>query len=160
MPLFGTKPEAVTSIQAKRLTDEITALSAQLAELRGEDTVIELGREIEELKHERDGLVEANKRASADVEHKLGLHRQQVEAERAQMVAENEIAREKDKLAIERGNLETERAQFQSEMTFRQTRFDEEMARLQSMSEQILQRLPDVNATISVRRGDHDAAGE
>lgn len=153
MPLFGTKPEAVTSIQAKRLTDEITELSSRLAELRGEDTVIELRRDVAELEKERDDLVEANKRAAGDIEHKLGLHRAQIEAERAQLIASQQIELEKARLEIERDNLGTERAAFQKEMDFRTQAFDREMASMKALTEQILARLPDITASLKLGGG-------
>lgn len=94
-------------------------------------------------------LKEEHERDQREVEHKIGLHRKQMEAEQeiAKTKAEAERIRavEEAKLAVREGNLEAERKRFEQEIQFRTERFEAEAATLRSLTEQILNRLPTVN---------------
>lgn len=85
------------------------------------------------------------------MEHKLGLHRKQVEAEselaKKAATAERAQAVKEAKLEVQQGNLEAERTRFAQEIEFRTQRFEAEAATLKDLSSQILDRLPRFDRT-------------
>lgn len=115
------------------LASEYETAQKQLADLR-----IQLQRQEED-----------HKRAERETEHKLGLHRKQVESERTIMHKEAEAERiravEEAKLAVREGNLDAERKRFEQEIDFRTKRFEQEAETLRDLTKQILDRLPKVN---------------
>ena len=147
------------------LLDQVEQLSVQVAALRGERSTLELERRVEQLAAEKrdalDRLADVNAqaaRAELDVEHKLGLHRKQVESERRMMQAEAESERKRAvdeaRLAVRESNLEAERKRFEQEIEFRTRRFEEEAATLRDLTGQILDRLPNISAVYSHTVGD------
>lgn len=150
------------------LTAQIEQLATTLAEMRGERSTLELERRLEALAREKTeatiALAEvdaAAKRQELEIEHKLGLHRAQIESERRMMQAEaaSERARAVDeaKLAVRESNLDAERKRFDDEIEFRTQRFAEEAATLRELTAQILERLPNVTATFTHSSGDTPA---
>lgn len=140
------------------LLAQIEHLATELAAMRGERSTLELERRLESIADERrralDQLatVQAEReRVELEVEHKLGLHRQQIESERRIMVAEAEAERaravEQARLAVREENLDAERKRFEEEVEFRTKRFEEEAKTLRDLTGQILERLPNITAT-------------
>lgn len=137
------------------LTVQVEQVATQLAQLRAERSVLDLEVRIDSLSKDREALRQQigdleseKKRSELDIEHKLGLHRVQIESERRIMIAEAEAERlravEEAKLAVREGNLKAERKRFEQEIEFRTKRFEEEAATLRGLTEQILSRLPTV----------------
>lgn len=150
------------------LTQQVEQVATQLAELRGERSTLDLetridslSRDKERLRSELSDLGAEKARAELDVEHKLGLHRAQIESERRIMLAEAEAERiravEEAKLAVREGNLEAERKRFEEEIEFRTKRFEEEAATLRDLTGQILARLPNVTASFTHTTSDRPA---
>jgi chromosome segregation ATPase len=151
------------------MSKQVEELSVQLAQMRGERSTLELERRLEALALEKTELeirlretrAEAQ-RQELEIDHKLGLHRTQIESEKRIMVAEAEAAKSnavaEAKLAVREGNLEEERKRFEQEIEFRTKRFEEEAATLRDLTGQILARLPNVTATFTQTVGEKPAA--
>lgn len=140
------------------LTQQVEQVATQLAELRGERSTLELETRVDSLSREKERLLaelqdlqSERARHDLEIEHKVGLHRTQIESERRIMVAEAEAERlravEQAKLAVREENLGAERERFEKEIEFRTQRFEAEAATLQEMTRQVLDRLPNVTAT-------------
>jgi chromosome segregation ATPase len=149
-----------------RLIAQIEGLAAQVGELRGEHSALRSAAEIEHLAREKtaleiqlDKVKEQHDRQEREIEHKLGLHRTQIESERVIMTKEAEAERiravEEAKLVVREGNLDAERARFEQEIEFRTNRFEEEAKTLRDLTGQILARLPTVNVDRSFRTVEH-----
>ncbi len=140
--MIGRKTEKVNELTM--LAGRIESLSTQYA---GE--LDSLRRQKGELEVALDRLREEKSRDEREIEHKLGLHRVQVESERTIMRTEAEAERlravEEARLAVREGNLDAERKRFEQEIEFRTKRFEEEAATLRNLTSQILERLPKVN---------------
>ncbi len=145
---------------------QIERLSAEVAALRGERSVLNFESELERLSREKAALIlelekgrETQARGDREIEHKLGLHRQQIESEKKIMVAEAQAERlravEEAKLAVREGNLDAERARFEQEIEFRTKRFEEEAQTLRDLTGQILDRLPTVNVDRTFQTVEH-----
>jgi len=149
----------------KQVLAELERLSVQVAELRGERSTLELERRLEALHLEKQKVADElavvkqeRARIELDVEHKLGLHRAQIESERRIMLGEAEAERaravEGARLAVREENLDAERKRFEEEVEFRTKRFEEEAKTLRDLTGQILERLPNVTATFTHTSGD------
>lgn len=150
--MFGRK----NTPDVDRLISQIESLSVMVGELRGEHSVLKSAAEIENLSKQKldlelqlEKLSERQERESREIEHKLGLHRKQIESEKEIMQKEARAERlsavEEAKLAVREGNLDAERKRFEQEIEFRTKRFEEEAATLRNLTSQILERLPKVN---------------
>lgn len=166
MNLFGKR----TDVNVGSLLEQIETTSRKLAEVQGQlearKEELDLSEQVETLKQERDDLTrqintarEDHERQNRETEHKLGLHRQQVESERTIMKAEAEAeslrAVEAAKLAVREENLTAERERFEKEIEFRTQRFEEEAKTLRDLTGQILSRLPTVNVERSYVTTEH-----
>lgn len=147
-----------------RLSAEIEKLSYEVAKLQGTQKGLgkaaALEAEIVRLKDEVADLKREKKEQEREIEHKLGLHRKQIEHEREHLAEDHGLAVDRAKLDMERDNLTTEREAFEKEMKFRTERFEAEVGYLREISEKILARLPDVNMAIKVGGGGNGATSE
>jgi hypothetical protein len=159
--MFGAKNPSI-----ERLTSEIQELAEKVGELRGERSLLSYQGELDsirrqkgELELELERLREDAGRQTREIEHKLGLHRTQIESERVVMQKEAEAERiravEEAKLAVREGNLDAERKRFEEEIEFRTKRFEEEAATLRNLTSQILERLPTVNVERRIETVEH-----
>lgn len=125
---------------ASKLTDEFVAL----AEVeQATEKVVELTKQIATLKIERDNIQEGFARKEREVEHKVGLLRQEMDVTEAQREAQYALRVQEAKLAArEAGLVEREKA-FAERMDFIQGRFEKEVGYLKEMVGQIMKRLPD-----------------
>lgn len=155
MSLFKNEKQALQG-----LADKITALTTEIASLKGEKSALgehsKLHEEVQTLKSAKqkleldlEKLKEDHSRERREIDHKLGLHKKQIESERKIMQDEAEAERlrsvEEAKLAVREENLEAERKRFEKEIEFRTKRFEEEAETLKHLTTQILNRLPTVN---------------
>lgn len=92
-------------------------------------------KELVEAQLELSKIQEKHDRERREIEHKLGLHRTQVEQERKSAVQEA-------KLAVREEALEAQQGRFEKEMEFMQTRFEDEVKSQRVLVEQVLTRLP------------------
>lgn len=153
MGLFGT----TTASEEQELRQTIIDLRTDVASLVAQK---DAAAEAEELREERDRLkqevvdqriqldrVEEDKaRAEREIEHKLGLHRTQVEAERETMKAQAEAERERAvaeaRIAVREENLEASTQRLEQQAEFQKESMEREMASLRALTGQILERLP------------------
>ena len=120
-----------TALEAER--DEAGAKFKKMTTLREEIT--KLRDDLETLKIEKGRRTEDTERREREIQHKLGLHKKQVEHEQKQ-------ATESAKLEIERAGLDRDRLHFEERMEFHQTRFEEEVKYQRGLLEKMLKQLP------------------
>lgn len=154
MGLFSSDTKKRGNAVLDRLSEEVEKLSFTVAELRGAETALGktagLQRKIEQLKEDVADLTRQKKEQEREIEHKLGLHRDQVEHEREQLKETHALDVERAKLEMEKDNLSTERGAFEKEMKFRTERFEAEIGYVKDILGQILERLPDVNVALKL----------
>lgn len=109
------------------LTDEVVALKKQIVTL-----------EIEKSKKQ-----EENAKERRELTHMIGLEKKRQEFEIAQAKAETT-------LKVEQSNLAADKKRFGDEMGFQRERFEKEVGYLKEMMKDILDRLPNVNATLEL----------
>ncbi len=97
--------------------------------------ITKLKEEAETYKVEKDRRQEEADRREREIQHKLGLHKVQVEHERTQ-------ATEAAKLEIERTGLDRDQKRFEEQMQFHQERFEKEVTYQRGLLEKMLERLP------------------
>lgn len=130
----------------KHLQESLEQLGRSLTEARGEADAIQqrlsLLEDYEAVKKaltdkeiELAKVHEDHARANREIEHKLGLHKIQVEQEKTAAVTEAKLAVREEALAAKEGR-------FQQEMQFMQKRFEDEVASQRKLVEQVLDRLP------------------
>lgn len=134
-----------------RLQRELENLAHGLAEARGEangiterlgvlDDYEAVKKQLVDLQIEKAKILEGHERENREIEHKLGLHKLQVEQERTTAVQEA-------KLAVREEALEAQKGQFKNEMEFMQNRFEKEVESQRKLVEQVLERLPKFERT-------------
>lgn len=157
--------ESRTALRLDSMVAQLEQVATQLAELRAERSTLELETRIDALSREKERLLSeladvanAKARQELDIEHKLGLHREQIESEKRIMLAEAEAERlravEQAKLAVREENLTAERERFEQEIEFRTQRFEAEAETLRNLTSQILERLPNVTASFTHHVGE------
>lgn len=155
MKLAATK-ERETS-ERERLADELADLKSEVRALRKErddassalrlaDQVNTLRRTITDLEIEKAKLVEDNDRKIRETEHKVGLLKTKQEHE-----VEN--AKRETKLEVREGNLTADKERFAAEMEFQRKHLQGEVERIDGILGKILERLPNINASLSGRVG-------
>lgn len=140
--MFGlgkTARERRTLDQIEYLTRELASASGALASKWEElDTAGELvgaRKQLAEAEIRLTKIQELHDKEKREIDHKLGLHRIQVEQERTAAVQEAKLAVREEALAAQEGR-------FRQEMEFMQTRFEDEVKSQRILVEQVLTRLP------------------
>jgi hypothetical protein len=135
--------------EISRLSEQIETLRGEVRALRTEKDrtreVNELAEQITALKIEKSKLVEDNAREVREVEHKVGLLQKKQEQEVANAIKEAE-------LNVREANLDADKTRFQEEMKFQREHFDKVAADNKEMTQEILKRLPDLNATLTLKQ--------
>jgi len=132
----------------------IEALREDIAKLRGMRSGLEevtgleqqrsaLQEEIASLQRGQATLVEEHNRATREIEHQVGLQRQQQEFE-------VDAARREALLEVREGNLEAATTRLEERITFITEGFESQSEFIKGTLEQVLSRLPDVNASLHV----------
>lgn len=135
----------------QRLLERLEALSRTLAVREGQadaaeerlrvfDDLEEVKTALSDKQIELDRVLEKHAKEKRDIEHKLGLHRQQV-------AQESEAAVREAKLSVREEALEAQKGRFQEEMDFMQKRFESEVQAQRVLVEQVLERLPKFERT-------------
>jgi chromosome segregation ATPase len=136
--------------EIERLTEEIALLKGEVKGLRTERNhtarLNELETEINTLEISKSKLIEDNDKKVRETEHAVGLLRKQQEQD-------HEHAVRMAKLEVGEENLTKEREAFTKELEFRTSQMAGEMDRFEKITEKILDRLPDVNAALSIGGG-------
>lgn len=162
--MFGSKNPRESDLleriesAAKALAETQGVLAAKTAQLGVAEDYEAAKKQVVDLEIQIQKKDEDFARKERETEHKLGLHRQQIESERKIMLAEAQAEKltsvEEAKLAVREENLNAERERFNQEIEFRTERFEAEAATLRNLTEQILQRLPNVTASFTQHVGD------
>lgn len=105
--------------------------------------VKKLREELEVLKIEKARADEEMDRREREIEHKVGL-------ERARQKHELEAGKREAILKVREENLDADRKRFEEQMAFHNKRFTEEVGYLKGLMESLMERLPDVSATIEL----------
>lgn len=137
---------AQTESERTRLADELAGLRAEIKALRRERDdsreLLGLKETIEELKLEKDRLIEDNSRKIRETEHKVGLLKTKQDHD-------IENARRETKLEVREHNLEADKTRFKDEMEFQRKHLQGEVERIDGILGKILERLPNINASLS-----------
>lgn len=150
--MFGRKYDVVDEVKLSELSSEIRGLTVKVAELLGEKDALEersrLVDALEELKKQKgtleislDQVKEKHARENREIEHKLGLHKQKVDADLS-------ATRREATLDVREQALEEQRSRFEEHMEFQRERFQGEIDATRGLMQQILERLP----TVTVER--------
>jgi hypothetical protein len=148
--LFGNPDK-----QLAELTEKIEALTRNVAALKGEKAaateelglstrVVELQREKVTLEIELDRVKEKHAREKREIDHKLGLHRKQVDVE-------VDLAKREQVVAIREEALTQQQTRFEEEMNFMRDRMQGEIDRVSALTSEILEWLPVVKVDRHIR---------
>lgn len=107
---------------------------------------LKLREEIETLKIEKGRKEEEFARKEREIEHKVGLERKRQEFELTSGKKEAE-------LNVREENLKADRKRFEDQMRFHEKRFTEEVTYLKDMIGQVMERLPNVAVTGTLKKG-------
>ena len=133
-----------------RLADELAGLKAEIKALRTErdktSMLTGMERQIETLKIEKARLTEDNDRKIRETEHKVGLLKTKQDHD-----VEN--ARRETKLQVREENLAADKERFKAEMDFQREHLQREVDRIEGILGKVLERLPNVDAALSVSHG-------
>jgi uncharacterized protein (DUF342 family) len=153
MNLFGRKTDDADLALRAELLEQLAGLRADIKVLsKQKDRTADLHaleERIETLKREKARHDEERATRERTTEHKVGLLLERQEQDLA-------AARRETELTVREGNLSTERAAFEKQMTFRDERWTEEMARMHELQQAILERLPKVKAMFRNNGGRHE----
>ena len=158
MGLFGS-PDP-TSERFDALMEELADLKQAVAEIKGERAATSKLRSMEQeyakvksdlvdLQIEFDREKEKHEREKREVEHLVGLERKRSTFEREQGVAEA-------KVAVREENLAAERERFEDQMKFITQRFEKEIESQRALMDEILGRLPKVEALLRLTQNGKD----
>ncbi len=102
--------------------------------------VKELNEQILSLKSEKASIEAKHKRDEEEIEHKLGLHKKQVEQDIA-------LAKREATVALREENLKADRDRFEKQMEFVEKRFGEQVTYLKDIVKGLTDRLPSMAMT-------------
>lgn len=137
--------KTVSDILNRALGDVETSLGRLKESFDLGKKIRELQESIEALTIERDRKEEEFARKEREVEHKIGLERKRQEFE-------IEAAKREATLSIREENLAADRKRFEDQMGFHEKRFTEEVTYLKDMIGQVMERLPNVAVTGTLKR--------
>ncbi len=141
-----TLQSLLTEIQAdamRRIESELSGIKS-VSDLS--DRVKSLREKISKLEIEKSQKDEEFARREREIEHKVGLERKRQEMELAAGTREA-------KLSVREENLKADRERFTEQMKFHDERFTAEVGYLKDMIGTIMERLPNITADLSVKRG-------
>jgi hypothetical protein len=125
-----------------KLTDEFVAL----AEVeQATEKVVKLTGEIAQLKEQKASIEEGFARREREGEHKIGLLRQEIEAEKAQSEKDFALRVKEAKLEAREEGLQQRQQAFTERMDFMTKRFEGEVGYLKELLEAMSARLPDAS---------------
>lgn len=108
--------------------------------------IADLEKEIRRLETERASTAEKNARTTREIEHKLGLHKAQVEFE-------SKKAREEAILEVEQKNLEKDKTRFEDQMEFQTEAIQKQVDMLQGIIEPLIEALPSAKFLLKSKEG-------
>jgi hypothetical protein len=143
------------SSERENLANELAELKAEVRALRRErdeascamklaEQVTMLRKNISDLEISKAKLVEDNDRKIRETEHKVGLLKLQQQHEVSN-------AKRETTLEVREGNLSADKERFAAEMEFQRKQLQGEVERIDGILGKILERLPNINASLSGR---------
>ena len=143
----------------EELTEEIRALTEQIAGLQGEkayleerrilnEELINLKEKIEDYKIQRARQKEEHDKDRREVEHMVGLERNNQEFDAAQAMKEIEHGRREAVIDVREEALKDEREKFEKQMEFITNRFATEVGYLKEIFETAMDRVPNVDVSL------------
>lgn len=133
-----------TDVVKERLITEIEKLSKQLAETQGELDAKKLEQANERLMRENRELKEDHDRQMREIDHKVGLRKQQADFEA-------EKAKEEAIMAVKQENMKHKEDRFEEEMNFMRSRMEDEVASMRHMYDMLMERMPTVHVDRRIR---------
>lgn len=134
----------------QKLLDEIAELRSEVRALRTErdstDERNRLKRQVEDLKIEKARLVEDNDRKIRETEHNVGLLK-------IQQKHDVDNAKRETMVQVREENLAKDQERFEDQMNFQRTQLQGEIHRVERILEQVLERLPNFDATVTAALG-------
>ena len=152
MIVIGKRPFEAT---IAKIAEEASArVESELREIK---TATDLSKKVKELREqvatlevEKSQKEEAYARKERELEHKVGLHKEQTKFE-------IESGKKEAVLNVQQENLNADKRRFEEQMKFHEDRFTEEVGYLKDMLGQMMQRLPTAevitNLTNTPKRG-------
>lgn len=148
--LFGEKPDERDTM-VKEIAEEVARqmearqrrdLSAlrQLEEVS--QRVTQLKEQLETLRIEKARKEEDHDRREREIQHKLGLHREQVEQE-------SKFAKQEAELEVRKQNLAQEQENFQKQLQFQKNFLEQNAKDMKDVLRAVLRRLPELSADLT-----------
>jgi hypothetical protein len=135
----------IASKEEKELLQRLRAVGFKDTEKVGalSGDVLKLKKDINELHIEKSKIVEEHDKQERELRHMIGLEKKRQEFEIKQTKAETS-------LEIREGNLKAEKDRFAENLKFNTERFEKMESYLKDMMKNILERLPNVNASLKL----------
>lgn len=157
-----SRTDEIGEAKLDKLADNIRDLTVKVAELHGEKDYLternDLAEKVEALRKEKTGqeieldrVKERHARENREIEHKLGLHKKQVDLEITSAKRETE-------LDVREEALKAQQSAFEDHMEFQRERFQGEIDATRGLMQQILERLPTV--TVERKYETHEHIGD
>jgi hypothetical protein len=127
----------------KEVTKELQGIRS-LQDLSGK--VKELKIQLADFEIQRDKKQEEYDRRAREIEHKVGLERKRQEQELT-------LAKREALVGVREENLTADRKRFEEQMKFHDERFTGEVKYLKDMMKDVLDRLPNINASLKLGGG-------
>lgn len=138
--------DQLTEEVAYRATDKLQNEFIALQEVESAtQKVVDLTKEIAKLQAEKDLITEGFARKERELEHKTGLVRSEIEAEKRQAEKDYSLRVQEAKLEARAAGLQEREKAFTEKMTFIEKRFTEEVGYLKDMVKNMSDRLPDAS---------------
>lgn len=153
--MFGFGRDAAIERSVKQtVTDILHSVLADVNSSLGKlKQTVDLGAEVKKLQSDIEKLTiekgrkeEEFARKEREIEHKVGLERKRQEFELSSGKKEAE-------LNVREENLKADRKRFEDQMSFHEKRFTEEVTYLKDMIGQVMERLPNVAVTGTLKKG-------
>lgn len=141
--------------QIAKLTAEVKTLSRQRQGLQNIEAIEaerdKLRRQINDLSIDKEKLEEGFDRERREIEHKIGLQKKKAEFDR-------DAGKREAIIAVREENLKSQQEEFDARMKFREKQFDSQVEYLQSIMEQILNRVPTITVDRQITEGSRSAS--
>lgn len=148
--IFSSPAASEEAVLKQKLLNEIAELRADIHGLRAEKDstaeVTSLKRQVENLRIEKARLTEDNDRKIRETEHRVGLLK-------IQQQHDVDNAKRETMVQVREENLARDQQRFEAQMEFQRTQLQGEIHRVERILEQVLERLPNFDATVSAALG-------
>jgi hypothetical protein len=133
----------IASREEKELLERLRRLATKDTAGVLTEEIVGLRRQISDLEISKSKIEEGHAKERRELTHMIGLEKKRQEFEITQAKAETT-------LKVQQENLAADKTRFAGEMSFQRERFEKEVGYLKDMMKDILDRLPNVNATLDL----------